>query len=32
MKRLETLKVMLDKGLITPDDFERRKQEILSQI
>jgi len=32
MKRLETLKSMLDKGLITPDDFERRKQEILAQL
>lgn len=32
VKRLETLKSMLDKGLITSDDFERRKQEILSQV
>lgn len=32
VKRLETLKTMLDKGLITADDYDRRKQEILSQI
>lgn len=32
VKRLETLKSMLDKGLISTDDFERRKQEILSQV
>jgi hypothetical protein len=32
LKRLETLKSMLNKGLISPDDFERRKQELLAQI
>lgn len=31
-KRLETLKRMFDAGLITPDDFAARKQEILSQV
>jgi len=31
-KRLETLKRMFDAGLITPNDFATRKQEILSQV
>lgn len=32
LKRLETLKAMADRGLITPDEFTKRKQEILSQL
>lgn len=32
MARLEKLKLMADKGLITPADFEKRKQEILAQL
>ena len=30
--RLEKLKMMADKGLITMADFEKRKQEILAQL
>ncbi len=30
--RLEKLKMMADKGLITQADFEKRKQEILAQL
>lgn len=30
--RLEKLKAMADRGLITPADFEKRKQEILAQL
>lgn len=30
--RLEKLKAMADKGLITQADFEKRKQEILAQL
>ncbi len=32
MARLEKLKAMVEKGLITQADFEKRKQEILAQI
>ncbi|MEX2175469.1 MAG: PH domain-containing protein [Pirellulaceae bacterium] len=32
VKRLETLKMMADKGLITSADFDARKQAILSEI
>jgi hypothetical protein len=32
LKRLETLKTMADRGLITADYFERRKGEILAQL
>lgn len=32
LKRLATLKAMFDQQLITAEDYERRKQEILSQV
>jgi hypothetical protein len=32
LQRLQTLKTMLDQGLITASDFENRKAEILKQI
>jgi len=30
--KLEKLKKLLDKGLITQEDYEAKKKEILSQI
>jgi hypothetical protein len=32
VQRLETLKMMLDRGLITPEDYDRRKGEILREV
>ena len=31
-KKLSKLKMMLDKGIITQEDFDAKKQEILSMI
>jgi len=31
-KRLETLKKLLDKGLITPEDYDRKKAQILEDL
>ncbi|MBW2630158.1 MAG: SHOCT domain-containing protein [Deltaproteobacteria bacterium] len=31
-KRLETLKKLLDKGLITPEDYEKKKAQILEDL
>jgi hypothetical protein len=31
-KKLESLKSLLDKGLITKEDFDQRKRELLAQI
>lgn len=32
VERLRTLKELLDEGLITPEDYETKKQEILDQL
>lgn len=32
VQRMATLKTMLDQGLISPAEFEQRKQQILSQV
>lgn len=32
VQKMETLKFMLDNGLITQEEFEQKKQDILSKI